>query len=87
MSRRISIRKVLKDWRETLSEANGIRPNLEPFWQTQLGKGIRRLTSTDGPSKRNQDENTTWYAGENTDNERYLIISSVHFKVNRLKCE
>lgn len=71
MSQRRSLRKIVKDWRETLSEANGIKPNLEPFWKTQLGKGIRRLTSSEPSSKGNQDENTTWYAGENTNNERY----------------
>jgi hypothetical protein len=72
MSQRRSLRKIVKDWRETLSEANGIKPNLEPFWKTQLGKGIRRLTSSEPSLKGiNQDENTTWYAGENTNNERY----------------
>jgi hypothetical protein len=71
MSNKRSLRKVLKDWRETLNDVDGIKPNLQPFWQTQLGKGIRRLKSSDAkPGK--QDESTTWYSGENTDNERYF---------------
>ena len=73
MSQKKSFRKVLKDWRETLHDANGIKTNLQPFWQTQLGKGLRRLTSSD-PSKGKQDESATWYSGENTDNERYLPL-------------
>ena len=70
MSNKRSFRKVLKDWRTTLTEIEGIKPNLDPFWQTQLGKGIRRLTSNDPSSKVGQDESATWYAGENTNNER-----------------
>lgn len=66
MSQRKSLRKVLKDWRETLNVASG----LDPFWRTQLGKGIRWLTSSDPCSKANQDVSATWYAGEYTDNER-----------------
>ena len=70
-SQKRSFRKVLKDWRTTLSETDGIKPNLKPFWQTPLGKGIRRLTSSEPSSRLERDEGTTWYAGENTDNERY----------------
>ena len=38
MSQRRLVKKVLKDWRETLSDTDGIKTNLEPFWQTQSGK-------------------------------------------------
>ena len=73
MANKRSFRKVLKDWRETLSDVDGIKPNLEPFWKTQLGRGILRLTSHEPSAKVDgQDENTTWYAGENTNNERYF---------------
>ena len=68
------MKKILKDWRETLSDTDGIKTNLEPFWQTQSGKGLRRLTSSDPSKGRKQDESTTWYSGENTDIERYLPL-------------
>lgn len=87
---KMKFQRLVKDWKTTLKENDGIRRTFAPFWQ--MGKaGLRSSssnktkTTTSKADKENNEENATWYTGSTTQDKRALALDDAFFeKISKL---